>query len=105
VVDQDKGRVIVARGTFFPANTQSDNMVHNNPIASHNVRVSIDDVGPEYQLTPLPVSCDELETVGSAAGSFVQWPKDLVTLGHVYFLTFEVLKFFSHIFAIYHVAN
>ncbi|KAL8145947.1 hypothetical protein AgCh_003902 [Apium graveolens] len=28
-----------------------------------------------------PVPCDEHETVGNAAGSFVQWPKDLVTLG------------------------
>ncbi|XP_074353368.1 uncharacterized protein LOC141692428 isoform X3 [Apium graveolens] len=56
-------------------------MIHNSPIVPHNVKVSVDDVVAEYQLTPLPVPCDEHETVGNAAGSFVQWPKDLVTLG------------------------
>ncbi|KAL8112942.1 hypothetical protein AgCh_020311 [Apium graveolens] len=55
-------------------------MIHNSPIAPHNVKVSVDDVVAEYQLTPLPVPCDEHETVGNVAGSFVQWPKDLVTL-------------------------
>ncbi|XP_063948209.1 uncharacterized protein LOC108217919 [Daucus carota subsp. sativus] len=81
VIHVEKGRVVVARGTVFPSNSQGVNMIHNIPMASHNVRVSIDDVVPEYQLTPLPVSCDEHDNIGNAAGSFVQWPKDLVTLG------------------------
>ena len=85
----EKGRVVVARGTVFPSNSQGDNMIHNNPIASQNVRVSVDDVVPEYQLTPLPVPCDEHDTIGNAAGSFVQWPKDLVTLGQVFFVRFN----------------
>ncbi|KAL8111850.1 hypothetical protein AgCh_019527 [Apium graveolens] len=46
-----------------------------------NSKLEVDDVVAEYQLTPLLVPCDEHETVGNAAGSFVQWPKDLVTLG------------------------
>ncbi|KAL8107987.1 hypothetical protein AgCh_024415 [Apium graveolens] len=36
---------------------------------------------PTYQLTPLPVPCYEHKTIGNAAGSFVQWPMDLVMLG------------------------
>ena len=64
-------------------------MIHNNLIVPHNVRVSIDEVEPEYQLTPLPVPCDEHETVGNAAGSFVQWPKELVMLGQVYLVRFN----------------
>lgn len=65
----------------------------------NNVRVSVDDVVPEFQLIPLPVPCNELETIGNAAGSFVQWPKDLVTLGQVYIM----LWYFSHSITIYHV--
>ncbi|KAL8118860.1 hypothetical protein AgCh_016375 [Apium graveolens] len=56
-------------------------MIHNNPIAPQNVRVLVDDVITEYQLTPLSVPCYEHEAIGNAAGSFVQWPKDLVMLG------------------------
>ncbi|KAL8158006.1 hypothetical protein AgCh_002641 [Apium graveolens] len=37
-------------------------MIHNSPIVPHNVKVSVDDVVAEYQLTPLPVPCDEHET-------------------------------------------
>lgn len=81
VIHSEKERVVVARGTVFPSNSQGSNMLHNNPIAPLNVKVSVDDVVADYQLTPLPVPCEEHETVGNAAGSFVQWPKDLVTLG------------------------
>ncbi|WOH04534.1 hypothetical protein DCAR_0623943 [Daucus carota subsp. sativus] len=55
----------------------------NNENVRSSCQVSIDDVVPEYQLTPLPVSCDEHDNIGNAAGSFVQWPKDLVTLGQL----------------------
>ncbi|KAL8131230.1 hypothetical protein AgCh_007230 [Apium graveolens] len=55
-------------------------MIHNNPISPQNVRVSVDDVITEYQLTPLPVPCYEHKIIGNAAGSFVQWSKDLVML-------------------------
>ena len=84
VVDKVKDRVIVARGTVFPSNNEGSNMIHNNPIIAQNVRVSIDDVVPEFQLTPLPVPCSEHETIGNAEGSFVQWPKELVILGQVH---------------------
>ncbi|KAL8099663.1 hypothetical protein AgCh_032066 [Apium graveolens] len=79
VNDAERGKVVAARGTLFPTN--QGEMIHNNPIAPQNVRVSVDDVITEYQLTPLPVPCYEHETIGNAAGSFVQWPKDLVMLG------------------------
>ncbi|KAL8147766.1 hypothetical protein AgCh_005183 [Apium graveolens] len=81
VIHVEKGRVVVARRTVFPSNSQGENMIHNNPIVPNNVRVSVDDVVPEFQLIPLSVPCNELETIGNAAGSFVQWPKDHVTLG------------------------
>nr|XP_017252692.1 PREDICTED: uncharacterized protein LOC108223115 isoform X2 [Daucus carota subsp. sativus] len=81
VLDKVKGRVVVARGTVFPSNNERGNMIHNNPVAPQNIRVSVDDVVPEYQLTPLPVPCSEHETIGNAEGSFVQWPKELVNLG------------------------
>ncbi|KAL8103979.1 hypothetical protein AgCh_028265 [Apium graveolens] len=80
VIHPERGKVVAARGTLFPTNNQGE-MIHNNPIAPQNVRVSVDDVITEYQLTPLPVPCYEHETIGNAAGSFVQWPKDLVMLG------------------------
>ncbi|KAL8103901.1 hypothetical protein AgCh_028195 [Apium graveolens] len=80
VIHVERGKVVAARGTLFPTNNQGE-MIHNNPIAPQNVRVSVDDVITEYQLTPLPVPCYEHETIGNAAGSFVQWSKDLVMLG------------------------
>ncbi|KAL8117726.1 hypothetical protein AgCh_015559 [Apium graveolens] len=46
-----------------------------------NSKLEVDDLVAEYQLTPLPVPCDEHETVGNEVCSFVQWSKDLVTLG------------------------
>lgn len=58
-------------------------MIHGKMIAPHNVKVQIDDIVAEFQLTPLPVPCEEHEMVGNAVGSFVQWPRDLVTLGQV----------------------
>ena len=91
VLHPEKGRVVAARGTLFPTN--NGEMIHNNPIAPQNVRVSVDDVITEYQLTPLPMPCDEHETVGNATGSFVQWPKDLVMLGQVYILWFSYKVF------------
>ncbi|KAL8157773.1 hypothetical protein AgCh_002466 [Apium graveolens] len=80
VIHPERGKVVAARGTLFPTNNQGE-MNHNNPIAPQNVRVSVDDVITEYQLTPIPVPCYEHETIGNAAGSFVQWPKELVMLG------------------------
>ncbi|XP_074382333.1 uncharacterized protein LOC141724202 [Apium graveolens] len=80
VIYVERGKVVAARGTLFPTNKQGK-MIHNNPIAPQNVRVSVDDVITEYQLTPLYVPCYEHETIGYTAGSFVQWPKDLVMLG------------------------
>ncbi|KAL8148107.1 hypothetical protein AgCh_005450 [Apium graveolens] len=79
VIHVERGKVVAARGTLFPTN--QGEMIHNNPIAPQNVRVSVNDVITEYQLTPLPVPCYEHETIGNAVGSFVQWPKDLVMLG------------------------
>ncbi|KAL8156662.1 hypothetical protein AgCh_001668 [Apium graveolens] len=79
VIHVERGKVVAARGTLFPTN--QGEMIHNNPIAPQNVRVSVDDIITEYQLTPLPVPCYEHETIENAAGSFVQWPKDLVMLG------------------------
>lgn len=83
MIDSDKGKVVVARGTVFPSSSQGSNLVHGNPMAAHNVKVSVDDVVAEFQQTPLPVRSIEHEKVGDAAGSFVQWPKDLVMLGQV----------------------
>ena len=96
VIDTVKGRVIVARGTVFPSNSEGGNMIHNNPVTAQNVRVSVDNVVPEFQLTPLPVPCSEHETVGNAEGSFVQWPKELVILGQVYIIYIKVLNFFTY---------
>ena len=102
VLDKVKGRVVVARGTVFPSNNERGNMIHNNPVAPQNIKVSVDDVVPEYQLTPLPVPCSEHETIGNAEGSFVQWPKELVNLGQVYnlylgieFFRIQLLFFFA----------
>ncbi|KAL8156660.1 hypothetical protein AgCh_001666 [Apium graveolens] len=81
VIHVERGKVVAARGTLFPTN--QGEMIHNNPIAPQNVRVSVDDIITEYQLTPLPVPCYEHETIENAAGSFVQWPKDLVMLGQI----------------------
>ncbi|WOH00626.1 hypothetical protein DCAR_0519995 [Daucus carota subsp. sativus] len=58
----------------------------------HISEVSVDDVVPEYQLTPLPVPCSEHETIGNAEGSFVQWPKELVNLGQLNDDTFAFMS-------------
>ena len=75
--------MIAARGTIFPSCRQGDNLIHGKPISPQNVKVSVDDVVAKFQITPLPVPCDEHDTTGDAAGSFVQCPKDLVDLGQV----------------------
>ena len=50
VIHLEKGKIVMTRGTVFPSNSQGDSMIHNKPIASHNVKVSVDDVVPENQL-------------------------------------------------------
>jgi hypothetical protein len=83
----DKGRVVVARGQAFPL-TEGNNFIHGLPIAPTNVKVCVDAVEDEFQRAPLPVPCGEFESVGDATGAFVQWPKDLVTLGQVILMPF-----------------
>ena len=79
----------MGRGQVFPLSREGDNFIHGIPITPNNVKVCVDEVLIEFQLTPLPVPCDEHETVGNAAGSFVQWPKDLVILGQVIYISIK----------------
>ncbi|XP_074331194.1 uncharacterized protein LOC141668280 [Apium graveolens] len=76
-----KGKVVMGRGQVFQLNKEGSNFINGKPIAPNNVKVCVDEVLVEFQVTHLPMPCDEHKTVGDAAGSFVQWPEDLVILG------------------------
>lgn len=61
----------MARGQVFPSSSQGGDFIHGKAMAPNNVKVCVDDVEVDYQLTPLPVPSDEHEMVGHAIGSFV----------------------------------
>ncbi|XP_074283488.1 uncharacterized protein LOC141608036 [Silene latifolia] len=68
----------VAEATVYP-NEDDTELVHGTPLLVGNVRVSIDKV--LEGTAPLPVPTEFLERVADAAGSFVQWPKELIVIG------------------------
>ncbi|XP_074270548.1 uncharacterized protein LOC141594390 [Silene latifolia] len=69
----------VAEATVYP-NEDDTELVHGTPLLVGNVRVSIDKV--LEGTAPLPVPTEFLERVADAAGSFVQWPKELIVIGN-----------------------
>lgn len=97
MINSNSDKVIVARGTVYPKSTCiGPILVHGKELASDSVKVSVDDVIAEFQTVPLPTPSNELRRIGDAAGSFVQWPKHLVTLGQVrigYISILQVLEF------------
>ena len=59
-------------------------ILHTMPIEFDCVRVTT--VDPLIENAPLPISHGEMVTAGEAVGSFIAWPKRLITLGsQVYF--------------------
>lgn len=75
---------MVARGTVYPQSC-TGSLVHGEQVVLENVKVAVDDVLGDFQNVTLPVPSYEITRIGEAVGSFVQWPKNLVTLGHVIF--------------------
>lgn len=67
---------IVAQGTVFMDN-EPNATVHGIPLASTDVRVSIDVAFQKNAILPRPVR-DELILVSHAIGSIVAWPKKFV---------------------------
>ena len=59
-------------------NTGDEQIIHTGPIGSDNIRVSI--VDPLDMDALLPIPRDEMTTVRDAIGTFVSWPKKLITL-------------------------
>lgn len=83
-INSESNKVIVARGTVYPKNTCGGPLlVHGEEVASDSVKVSVDDLVAEFQTVPLPIPSNELKRIGDAAGSFVQWPRHLVSFGQV----------------------
>ena len=70
-----ENRVVAHRWAF---NTGDDQIIHNGQIVSDNIRVSI--VDPLDMDSLLPIPREEMTTVHDAIGSFVSWPKKLITL-------------------------
>ncbi|KAK9176499.1 hypothetical protein WN944_028516 [Citrus x changshan-huyou] len=79
---------IVAQGTVFMDN-EPNATVHGIPLASTDVRVSIDVAFQKNAILPRPVR-DELILVSHAIGSIVAWPKKIVITSNN-----EVSKFVS----------
>ena len=67
---------VLTHGRDF--NIGDDQFIHTESIRSDNVGVSM--VDPLDMDALLPISRDEMITVHDAIGSFVLWPKKLITL-------------------------
>src|SRR5438128_10143695 len=57
-------------------------MLHGVPLATEIARVQVDNVIETFANCPLPNvrEGDEMQTIGDAAGCFVQWPKKDIIL-------------------------
>lgn len=96
---------LLRQGGLFSLREGND-LIHGKLIVPHNVKVFVDDVVSEFKLNSLTGPCDEHETVflyhvmnmtlGDPAASFVEWPKDLVTLGQVQHVKYFFCLFKNH---------
>lgn len=73
---------MVARGTVY-LQSSTASLVHGEKVAVDNVKVAVDDVVCNFQNVTLRVPSYEITRISEALGTFVQWPKNLVTLGQV----------------------
>ncbi|KAK9714105.1 hypothetical protein RND81_06G071900 [Saponaria officinalis] len=73
----EKGKV--ALGKVFRA-PNDDSRSHGRAFGLNELRVSIDVVFEGLEDIPLPLITEEFSTVGEAQGSFVRWPKNLISL-------------------------
>ncbi|KAK9668459.1 hypothetical protein RND81_13G062200 [Saponaria officinalis] len=73
----EKGKV--ALGKVFRA-PNDDSRSHGRAFGLNELRVSIDVVFEGLEDIPLPLTTEEFSTVGEAQGSFVRWPKNLISL-------------------------
>ncbi|XP_074300372.1 uncharacterized protein LOC141631627 [Silene latifolia] len=71
----------VALGRVFRSPTQASRS-YGQAFGENDVRVSIEVVLEGKEDAELPVPTNEFFTVGDAVGSFVRWPKNLITFGH-----------------------
>ncbi|XP_074313670.1 uncharacterized protein LOC141648859 [Silene latifolia] len=72
----------VALGRVFKAPTQASTC-HGRAFGAEELRVCIDVVIEYMEDTPLPLPTEEHFTIGEAIGSFVQWPRNLVSLRYL----------------------
>ena len=70
-VEADPAR-LVAMGRFYEGST----IVHNTPLLSGQVKVSVEEVTDAD--APVPVPIDEVSLVGQALHTFLAWPTHLV---------------------------
>ncbi|KAK9740251.1 hypothetical protein RND81_03G022400 [Saponaria officinalis] len=73
----EKGKV--ALGKVFRA-PNDDSRSHGRAFGLNELRMSIDVVFEGLEDIPLPLTTEEFSTVGEAQGSFVRWPKNLISL-------------------------
>ena len=57
-------------------------VLHGVPLASGYARVQVDSINPTFTGCPLPSAQegDEMQTIGDAVSSFIQWPKKDIVL-------------------------
>ncbi|KAL4589673.1 hypothetical protein LXL04_002581 [Taraxacum kok-saghyz] len=72
-------RPTLAKGTIFPL---EDGFIHSVPFEAGHVKVSVDIIyDQKYHYILLPVSPHEdMCTLGAALHSYIQWPRDSITL-------------------------
>ncbi|KAL5161556.1 hypothetical protein HKD37_07G018826 [Glycine soja] len=72
-IEADPAR-LVAVGRVYEGST----LVHNTPLLSGQVKVSVDEV--KHADAPVPVPTDEVSLVGQALHTFLAWPTHLVAV-------------------------
>lgn len=71
-------RPSLAKGTVFPF---GDGVIHSVPLEAGHLRVSVDIIYGDHHSFLLPISPIEgVYNLGQALHSFIQWPRDSITL-------------------------
>ena len=89
-IEADPAR-LVAMGRVYEGST----VVHNTPLLSGQVKVSVEEVRDAD--APVPVPTDEVSLVGQALHTFLAWPTHLVkSLSQQVLIVLTICFFFSN---------
>lgn len=94
--------VVVAVGVIFEG--QLNEWVHGSMVSPENVKVQVDVIAEGREGVVIPVPSYEIETLGEALHSFVQWPRNLAfsddrvrTQNFLHLIYFCKIKYFLNV--------